>query len=45
MATQVFILNSADRSSELGSVSDIRYGDRILVYAYGGDSYAIVLYR
>ena len=45
MATQVFILNSADRSAEIGSVADIRYGDRILVYAYAGDSYAIVIYR
>lgn len=45
LATQVFILNSANRSSELGTVSDIRYGDRILVYAYNGDSYAIVIYR
>ena len=45
LATQVFILNSADRSSELGTVGDIRYGDRILLYAYNGDSYAIVIYR
>ena len=45
MATQVFILNSADRSAEIGKVSDIRYGDRILVYAYAGDSYALVIYR
>ena len=45
MATQVFILNSADRSAELGTVADIRYGDRILVYAYSGDSYALVIYR
>ena len=45
LATQVFILNSANRSSELGKVSDIKYGDRIMVYAYNGDSYAIVIYR
>lgn len=45
MASQVFILNSADRSAEIGTVEDIRYGDRILVYAYNGDSYAVVLYR
>ena len=45
LATQVFILNSANRNAEIGKVSDIRYGDRILVYAYGGDSYAIVIYR
>ena len=45
LATQVFILNSANRNAEIGKVSDIRYGDRILVYAYNGDSYAIVIYR
>ena len=45
MASQVFILNSADRSAEIGTVADIRYGDRILVYAYNNDSYAVVLYR
>ena len=45
LATQVFILNSANRDAELGTVADIKYGDRILVYAYNGDSYAIVIYR
>lgn len=45
LATQVFILNSVNRSSRLGNVSDIKFGDRILVYAYNGDSYAIVIYR
>jgi len=45
LATQVFILDSSDRSATLGKVSDIKYNDRIMVYAYNGDSYAIVIYR
>lgn len=45
LTPMVCILNSADRSSKLGSVSDIRYGDRIFIYAYDGDAYAVVIYR
>ena len=45
LATHVFILNSANRESEIGTVGDIRYGDRVLLYAYNNDSYAIVIYR
>ena len=45
LATQVFILDSSDRSAELGTVSDIKYNDRIMVYAYNGDVYALVIYR
>lgn len=41
----VYILNSNNRDVQLGAVSDIRYGDRVLVYAYADDPYAVVIYR
>ena len=44
-APQVFILDSADRSSKMGTVEDIRYGDRILIYSNNGTIYSVVLYR
>ena len=45
LSTQVFILNSADKSSKMGTVSDIKYNDRIMVYSYNGSAYALVIYR
>jgi len=45
LSPTVYILNSANREAELGKVADIRYGDRILVFANAGDAYAVVIYR
>ena len=45
MASQVFILNSSNRDVEIGTVADIKYGDKVVVYSNNYTSYAVVIYR